>query len=197
MCKHVHQIDTSTKFVILMHDKEFKKTKNNTGRMTHLGLANSELIVGVSFENSCRVNALIDDENSACYVLYPSTDALSLNQEKALHVKKQNIVFIIDATWACSKTMLRLSPKLDALPKLSFTHTKRSQYQIKTQPGAHCLSTIESTLCVMELLNESGVEAIGSESLEKFLNPFQEMIKYQIACVEDEGKAVRYRKPSD
>ena len=133
MCKHIHSIDTKTKFIILMHPKEFQKTKNNTGRFTHLSLKNSEIIIGKSFLDNRRVNELINDANSNSYVLYPSENSLSLNTKPSLHVKKKNIIFIIDATWSCAKTILRDSPNLEALQKLSFTHTKTSEYQIKLQ----------------------------------------------------------------
>lgn len=194
MCGYITPFDTKTKFVILMHPKEFKKTKNNTGRFTHLSLKNSELIVGASFANNRRVNELIDDSASECYVLYPSEDAINLNSEKALHVNRQNIIFIIDSTWACSKSMFRLSPNLQALKKISFTHTKTSQYKIKKQPEKQYLSTIESTLCVLELLNKNGYEEIAQKSLKNFLEPFKEMIKYQLKCVEGEGRVIRYKE---
>ena len=49
MCSHIHEIETNTKFIILMHPKEFKKTKNGTGRLTHLSLPNSHLFIGIDF----------------------------------------------------------------------------------------------------------------------------------------------------
>ncbi len=51
---------------------------------------------------------------------------------------------------------------------ISFEHNLRSQFHIKTQPNEFCLSTIESTLCVLELLNMQEVEAIPSKSLANF-----------------------------
>ncbi len=196
MCLYVHNIETKTKFIILMHIKEFKKTKNNTGRLTHLSLKNSELYIGESFAEHLHVNNLIDDEDNNCYVLYPSQNSLSLNNTCISHNNKTSVIFIIDSTWACSKKMLYLTPKLDALQKISFTHDKISQYQIKAQPEDHCLSTIESTLCVLELLNQDGTETITQNSLEKFLNPFIEMINYQLECVTSAGREIRYKKHS-
>ena len=38
---------TATRFVFLMHPKEFKQEKAATGRLTHLALADSEIHVGV------------------------------------------------------------------------------------------------------------------------------------------------------
>ncbi|MEA3523288.1 MAG: tRNA-uridine aminocarboxypropyltransferase [Campylobacterota bacterium] len=194
MCKYIKAIDTKTKFIILMHPKEFQKTKNNTGRFTHLSLNNSELIIGKSFADNRRVHELINDKNISAYVLYPSENSVSLNAKSSLHVKKKNIIFIIDATWSCAKTILRDSPNLDALQKLSFVHNKVSQYQIKLQPEEHYLSTIESTLSVLELLNENAYEDIEKEALENFLNPFKAMINYQIECIKSEGREIRYKK---
>lgn len=53
--------------------------------------------------------------------------------------------------------MLRLSKNLQNLRKISFEHNKSSQFKIKTQPNQYCLSTIESTLCVLEQLNNHNV----------------------------------------
>mgnify|MGYP001544593586 FL=1 len=41
---------TATRFVFLMHPKEFKQEKAATGRLTHLCLPNSELHVGIGFD---------------------------------------------------------------------------------------------------------------------------------------------------
>jgi len=193
MCPHVHPINTNTKFIILMHIKEFKKTKNNTGRLTHLSLENSQLYIGESFDDHLHVNQLIDDPKNSCYVLYPSQDAINLNTT-SLSQHSNNVIFIIDSTWACSKKMLRLTPKLDALPKISFTHSKTSQYQIKLQPQEHCLSTIESVLCVLELLNTHHIESLEESGLHSFLEPFTQMVQYQLSCIKNEGREVRYKK---
>ena len=183
MCPHVSPVATKTKFVILMHPKEFKKIKNGTGHLTHLSLPNSELFVDIDFTEHKGVNAMIEDENNLCYVLYPGEGSLNLNREKIEHRGKQLVIFIIDSTWACSVKMLRLSRNLQSLPRLSFTHAKSSQFEIKAQPEAYCLSTIESTLTILELLNEHDVEAIEQEAFARFLDPFKAMIAYQIGCI--------------
>ncbi len=61
MCKHIRQINTKTKFIILMHPKEFKKTKNGTGHFTNMSLSNSEIFIGINFSNHEKINSLIND----------------------------------------------------------------------------------------------------------------------------------------
>jgi len=194
LCSSVKPIQTATKFVILMHPKEFKKTKNGTGRMTHLSLPNSELYIDVDFSNHNAVNTLIEDKNNCCYLLYPGKESLHLNAQKIDIQDKQLIIFILDSTWPCSMKMLRLSTNLQRLPKLSFTHTKCSQFQIKEQPKDFCLSTIESTLTILELLNAHKIENIENEAFDHFLEPFLSMVKYQIGCISTKRFRIRGEK---
>lgn len=194
VCEHIiNPIKTNTKFVILMHPKEFRKTKNGTGHMTNNSLENCELYVGIDFSNHNRVNELLNDEKYEAFVLYPDTNSIKLNTQK-LPSDKIPLIFIIDSTWPCSKKMLRVSTNLQNLRKISFEHDKSSQFKIKTQPNQYCLSTIESTLCLLELLNLQNIENINSKSLENFLSPFEKMVDYQVKCALDEND-VRYKIP--
>ena len=183
MCTSVNPITTKTKFVILMHPKEFKKTKNGTGRLTHLSLPNSQIYIDVDFTDHKAINALIDDQQNLCYVLYPGKESVHLNTQKLELNNRQLVIFIIDSTWPCSMKILRLSQNLQRLPKLSFTHSKTSQFQIKEQPKEFCLSTMESTLTILELLTAHEIETIDKKAFDSFLNPFLSMVEYQIQCI--------------
>lgn len=196
MCSYIKPIKTNTKFIILMHPKEFRKTKNGTGHFTNLSLTNCQLFVGIDFSNHNIINEILNDKNNSCYVLYPDIDSIKLNTQNISSEYKTNVIFIIDSTWPCSKKILRVSKNLHNLPKISFEHTKSSAFKIKTQPNSYCLSTMESTLCVLELLNKQGCEKIKDTELNHFLTPFVKMIDYQLGCIDecDSGK-VRYKKP--
>ena len=194
ICEHlINPINTNTKFVILMHPKEFRKTKNGTGHMTNNSLENCELYVGIDFTNHKRVNELLNNKTYEAFILYPDVNSIKLNTQKLPNEKKA-LIFIIDSTWPCSKKILRLSINLHNLRKVSFEHNKSSQFKIKTQPNQYCLSTIESTLCLLEQLNLQNIENIPSKSLENFLKPFEQMVDYQVKCAFDEND-VRYKIP--
>lgn len=193
MCEYIKPIQTKTKFVVLMHTHEFKKIKNGTGHFTHLSLKNSELYVETTFANHKAVNALLDDVNNNCYVLYPGEASIVLNEHPLPKTQKQNVVFLIDSTWHNAKKLLRDSPNIQALPKVSFEHTKNSGFKIKEQPMDLCLSTIESTHCVLELLTLSGSEELSTLELDSFLEPFRKMVEYQVKCTSLENKSPRFR----
>ena len=193
MCEHCVKVETETKFIILMHPKEFKKVKNNTGHFTHLSLPNSELFVGIDFSDNKRINEIIQTHES--YILFPSKDALNLSTTKPQTGKKKLAIFLIDSTWACTKKIYTQSTNLRTLPHMSFTTTKRSAYEIKVQPESHFLSTIESTQVVLELLNRWDIEQIEPAHIQEFTKPFFQMICYQKELIANpKSRAVRFRK---
>jgi len=62
-------------------------------------------------------------------------------------------------------------------------------------PQSFCLSTIESTAVVLELLVNHGIEQIDPTKLKNFLNPFKEMVAYQKRIIQDsKSLAVRFRQ---
>jgi len=193
MCGYFEHINTDTKFVVLMHPKEFKKVKNNTGHFTHKSLRNSELFIGIDFSNHKRINDIIERHDS--YILFPSDDALNLTHVNPKKSEKPLAIFIIDSTWACTKKIFTQSENLSSLKHMSFTTDRVSEYEIKVQPDDAYLSTIESTLVVLELLNKHQIEVIEDNLLSGFLRPFKKMIEYQKNLIANpQSHAVRFKK---
>ncbi len=191
MCKYINPIDTNTKFVILMHPKEYKKTKNGTGHFTNKSLNNSEIFIGINFTDNIRINEILNDKKNECFILYPGKKSIKLNEE-SINTNKNIVLFIIDSTWACSKKMLRESINLKNLERVSFQSNKLSEFKIKEQPASYCLSTIESTQYILELLNNHKLENIDKNSLLEFTKPFKKMVDYQLSCLE--SKNIRYKE---
>ncbi|MEA2018976.1 MAG: tRNA-uridine aminocarboxypropyltransferase [Campylobacterota bacterium] len=193
MCQYINKVDTKTQFIILMHPKEFKKTKNGTGHFTHLTLSNSKIFIGIDFNNHAEINNILNDHTKNCYVMYPSDNSIKLNTQTISKNDKQNVIFIIDSTWPCSRKILAVSKNIQKLQKVSFLHNKSSQFKIKTQPNEFSLSTIESTLCILELLNNHKIETIEKKNLDNFLQPFEKMVEYQVSCaISSNGRKPRF-----
>jgi len=193
---------TRTRFVFLMHPKEFKHEKAGTGRLTHLCLAQSEIHMGVEFDADETVQALINDPRNLAMLVYPSAGALNLSKGdlQPTHLgERQLVVFLLDATWALAKKMLRLSPSLQRLPRLMFTPSAPSRYVIKQQPVEGCLSTLEATHELLLALKRSGLDHYPMQ--EQLLELFGRMQDYQLTCARDpsrEGYRRRaYSAPGD
>jgi DTW domain-containing protein YfiP len=184
-------METRTRFVFLMHPKEFKQEKAATGRLTRLCLANSELHMGIAFDRAEAVQDLIADERNACVLLYPGREAINLSRAsteartdfRASIAAKRLVVFLLDATWAGARKMLRLSPNLQRLPRVMFTPNAPSRYVIKQQPQEGCLSTLEATHELLLALEQSGLDDYPDKT--QLLDVFARMQDFQMECAAD------------
>lgn len=177
-------MQTRTKFVFLIHPYEFKRIKANTGRLTHLSLADSELHMGIGFDEHERVQELINDPQSFPVLLYPSKDSRDLSKG-ALRAEdlggRRLVVFLLDGTWRTVRPMLRTSLSLQRLPRVMFSNAAPSRYVIKQQPRPEYLSTLEATHELLVALDRSGLDEYAQPT--QLLDLFQRMQEFQLKCI--------------
>lgn len=182
-CGSITPMPTRTKFVFLMHPYEHKRVKANTGRLTHLCLRDSELHLGIGFDDHEAVQALINDPHNLPVLLYPGLGARDLSQGE-LHATelagRRLVVFLLDATWRLVRPMFRTSLSLQRLPRIMFSNATPSRYVIKRQPEAGCLSTLEATHELLVALDRSGLDHYAQP--EQLLGLFQRMQEFQLRC---------------
>ena len=194
MCQYTQQLDTNTFFVLLMHPKEFQKTKNGTGILTSLNLKNSVIFKGIDFTNHEKINQIINDKNNECYLLYPDSNAINISNTNLPNNYKKKVLFLIDSTWPCSRSILAQSKNLQTLKKMSFSTSKVSGFKFKTQPNSYCLSTIETTQIILDIFTQQKLENLTNKQLEGFIKPFEKMVEYQTNIASNKNN-VRYKPP--
>jgi len=136
LCNDIIPIDSGIKVVILIHPREAQKQKTGTGRLTHLSIKDSELIRGIDFTNHPRVNELINDPSYFPVLLYPTDDAIKI-EDKSLRESLNNkklLVFILDGTWWHASVMVKESKNIQKLPHITFEEKHISKYIFKKQP---------------------------------------------------------------
>ena len=184
LCPAEPAMDVRTKIVLLMHPKEWRRQRCGTGRLTCLHVGGAEVIPGLAFDDNSRVRELIDDPANYTVLLYPGPGAIDLSdpapgQALARAAGGRKIVaFLVDATWACSKAVLRESPGLLKLPRLMFTPATPSRWLIKRQPEPLCLSTLETVHELLCALEAAGLEDYPDKT--RLLGAFADMQDYQI-----------------
>jgi DTW domain-containing protein YfiP len=179
-------MDTATRFEILMHPREFKRTKLGTGLLTHLCLSNSALRVGLRFEDDRAVRSVMDDPDNFAALLFPGRNARNLSNGELSGAElagRRLTVFILDGTWSCARKMLKLNPCLQTLPRLMFTPSLPSRFIIKQQPQEGCLATLEATHELLMLLARSGLDRYPQPDL--LLSIFTKMQEFQLRCAAD------------
>jgi len=179
-----------------MHPKEHRRERSGTGRMACLHLAEAEILSGIEFDDHPRVRALLEDSSIYPFLLYPGPSSIDLSSpEGGSRLADETggrrlAVFLVDATWSCSKAVLRGSPRIAALPRLGITPLERSRWVIKRQPRPECLSTIEAIHELLGALEKAGLESYPDKG--RLLAAFASMQAYQVARAEEAGRA-RYR----
>ena len=168
------------RFVILNHPIEMKR-RIATGRMSHLCLEKSWLIVGHDYTHNPQVNAIIANPAFHCVILYPGQRSVNLSplsrpDRRALFPRdKELVIFVIDGTWATARQTAWQSQNLKSLPRVCFTPPAPSNFRVRKQPRPECFSTIEAIHHTIELLGD------GSRRHDVLLDVFNRMVDRQVA----------------
>ena len=138
--------------------------------------------------------------------MYPGDDAWTAKKEgfKEAVAGRTLLVFVLDATWFCSRKLIEHNPQLLQLPRVSFHGQYRSIFTFKREPKPEYISTIETCYYLIKELKdlESGISqpATSSEQSslqhlrplvnpdcdpEPLMNVFKAMIKDQLQCEND------------
>lgn len=183
-CSSLTAFDTKTRIVILMHPLESRRSHIGTGRLTHIALKNSEIIIDKEFDSNKRFNELMESPHYFPLLLYPGKESINIDTTN-LHFSnienKEFLIFVLDGTWPCAKSMMKKTTKLHSLPKISFNPKKLSQFLIKQQPGEFCLSTIESVYYLLKGLETQAIENILPEK-EQLLTVLKETVLFHQNC---------------
>lgn len=180
VCSVITPFLSRTRFVLLVHPREYRRTRIGTGWITHLALPNSEVCVGVDFRCHDRVNALLDDGQTDCRLVYPGKDVQNMSRgEYRADPTRQRVFFLIDGTWPCARKVLRLSSNLQLLPRVGFDVATPSHFAIKRQPRGDCLATIEAVHRCLQSLAEQGHERFGCEDGRRLLAPLRRIMEIQ------------------
>lgn len=169
--------------LILMHPLEVGHAKG-TGRLLHLCLPHSRVLVGEAFEPQSLAQALAEPwgntERAAprrALLLYPPVPpggplpvAPTPLPAGWLAEPARLRLVVLDATWRKSRKMLWANPALQGLPRLALQDTPASRYAIRKAHAPHQLSTLEAVQLALQQLESgnAGLAALG-EAMDAFV----------------------------
>lgn len=180
-CARLPSIATKTRVVFLQHPRE-RRMAIGTARLAHLSLPNSELHVGVHFDQNARVRQVARPEEAV--VLFPAEGAV----EPAQLTRTPKTLVVIDGTWPQARKVFKENPLLQALPKIAFRPRRPSNYRIRKEPADHCVSTIEA---VAEVLGQLEGDV---DRFLPMLQPFEAMVDHQLESKERRTTPPRRRQ---
>ncbi len=181
-CATLRPFDSSPRIVILMHPLEAKHPIG-TGRMAHLCLSNSKLWVSADFERHDELGELLADPKLYPVLLYPgpkSRNLTTMTERERFELAppgRELAVIVLDATWHNARKMLLYSPRLQKLPRVSFTTQQTSRFIVRKQPQAHCLSSLEAVHEILRLLE---AKTSKPAPIRHLLDVFDAMVARQL-----------------
>lgn len=192
-CGFVTPFETLTRFVLLMHPKEYKEQTTGTGRLTHRALKNSELIMGVNLTENKRLNSLLTDPSFYPVILYPGHTSINLSQCTNFDVppRKKLLIIILDGTWRLAKKIQSASANLHDVPRVCFTPPTASRFLIKRQPAKVCVSTIEATHHLLDILDKFGIEDLKGVHFS-LLDAIDSLVRFQVNYMKDQNQIPRH-----
>ena len=125
LCRDLVPCATRTHVVILQHPREHTM-RLGTARLTHLGLAGSELHVGVRFDDHPRLAALAASDGVA--LLYPGATPVDRT-----HARLRTLV-VVDGTWSTARKIVARNPLLRALRACPCSRTRRAPTAFAASP---------------------------------------------------------------
>lgn len=176
ICHLVEPVDNAVEVVILQHPLEVKNAKS-TGRLLHLCLKNSQLVVGEQLFADNKDNdlsALLADQKTTL-LLYPPADNPNPEAPRSTPPPDQLRLIILDGTWRKTRKLLHLNPSLAALPRLTLPQGLQSRYRIRKAQRPHQLSTIEAAAAAL-----SQCERNDTHKYQPLLRSFEQFIDQQI-----------------
>lgn len=171
-----------TRVVLLQHPREARLAICSAW-LTRLALENAELHRGVSFEAHPRVIELAG-RPGAC-LLFPGSGSAPAEEQAAA---PPPVLFAVDGTWHQADKMLRLSPTLGRLPRVSVDAGRPSGYAgLRAEPGGVHLSTLEAVALALGALERDPAR------FAPMIAAFQRGVALQVACARGGRRSPRHR----
>ncbi len=172
ICDQVPLIANRTEVLVLQHHREVQHPIG-TARIAKLGLKRVHVEVARRHGN-LQMAATVQPQAA---LLFPHPAARDLSELPLSEYPRQLIV--LDGTWSQANAMYRANSWLQPLPHLVLKPRHPSNYRIRRQPRAGCLSTIEALVQALQVIEPE------TEGLEQLLQVFDTMVDQQLAHMQD------------
>ncbi len=170
LCGDLSPCDNRTEVHVLQHRKE-RKHAFGTVRLLKIGLQNlhvHDLHTDIGQSYPMPKGFPLD-----AGVLYPGDDSLDLSELSESECPSKLVV--IDGTWSQAHRIYRDNQWLRRLKRYRLSPSAPSRYRIRKEPSAECLSTLESTVMALSMIEPA------TPGIQDLLHAFELMNERQVA----------------
>ncbi len=169
VCADVTPVDNRTGVIVVQHPRE-RNHPFGTERFARLGL--NRVQIRICDPGAAGAATALADLPPNTALLYPSPESREVSSLAAS--ERPDHIVLVDGTWHQAKKLVREVDSLRSLPRVCLTPDAPSEYRIRRQPRADCLSTIEATVALLRVLEPD------THGLDGILVAFRRMVDRQI-----------------
>jgi DTW domain-containing protein len=185
VCAGLGPIPSRTRVVLLQHPREARLAICSAW-LTRIALRDAELHRGVRFADHPRVGPLLAAPGTA--LLYPGEGA---TPAEALCGAPPRTLVVVDGTWIQAEKMLAATPALAALPRVSLAGHESGYGELRREPAAGHLSTIEAVAHALGALEGDPAP------FAPMVDAFRRMVALQLEVARGPRRAPRHRPGRD
>jgi len=164
MCDRIPKREVDIEFWVLTHERELRR-KTNTGKLLRAMFHNTTHIYVWDRQNPpSDLLSKLESDAYDVYLLFPSDDE-EVNVAIDAHTHKKKAFILIDATWQEARKIVRKSPYLSKLKRLTLQPEGKSQFSLRRNQLEGSLCTVE---CGVQLLDMVGEEKLATELKDVF-----------------------------
>jgi DTW domain-containing protein YfiP len=172
LCDRIRVVSNRTRVVIFRHPRE-RFHPLGTARIAQLGLERCEILEARGASGGI---ARAFDPAPRTGLLYPGAGSIPL--EKVRRGDLPQHLVVLDGTWAHAHSLYRENAWIRRLPHYGLNPAEPSRYRIREEPDARCVSTVESIVCSLRIIEPE------TRGLSNLISVFDSMIDDQIRYME-------------
>jgi DTW domain-containing protein YfiP len=171
LCGRIEPQNNQLRVVVLQHPDESSHARGSA-IIAELGLQQYTRWVGEDFTSHEPLQQLLQRHADELVLVFPAEHARSLQQAQA--EKPIQVLLFIDASWRKARKIWQINPQLQQLQCCYLEPSQPSAYRIRKVPQAGYLSTLESIVEALRIVEDA------PDAYQPMLDLFAEMIDFQI-----------------
>ncbi len=142
LCEVVPRIELSTKICLVIHRRELKRS-SNTGLLAVRALVNSETRIRGEGKSALNLKDLLTTQYRT-FLLYPSDDAVELDEELVVEERTPIQLIVPDGTWRQARKVHSRHHELIEVPRVKISAPSKSAFQLRAQSRPEGMATLQA-----------------------------------------------------
>ncbi len=166
-CPQIPVLSVGTSVRVILHAAELP-VSSNTGRLAAAALLGASVHVRGERERPLNSRAL-ETPGRVRLLLFPSEDALPLEERLVLDLQGPFALIVPDGTWRQARKLPARERALDGVLRVRLLPGPPSRYRLRAEPRPECVSTIEAIARALEVLEGPHQGPLVRAALERLL----------------------------